>query len=188
MMGMNRLERFISASVGVLSLGAFIGIALPVKAQTPTCYMITQTGQLVNLSSICGVQRTPINRQQANQNLARNSYGQGVVNRQFPLQQPINQGQNYVGQQANSFAPGFGRPSQGTNVLNSGVPSVTVTNSAEVRSEPNGGSLVQQLQGGEPVRVYQGTQTNNSVLVETSNGQRGWLNIWNLPGTAGASP
>ncbi|ACK68951.1 hypothetical protein PCC7424_0486 [Gloeothece citriformis PCC 7424] len=188
MIDFNQFKYIISSSI-LLSLGAGFGMTSPVQAQIPsTCYMITNTGQYINLSSICGIEQNPTNSQsnavtgqQTNQN--QSSYQQNVTQQQATGQQ-----RNVLEQGTIAIPTGYTTSRQGLGGTVISGQWQPILDSASLRTEPGTGSLVQQLQEGQPVRVYDGMQTNNSVFVETENGQRGWVNIWNLPGGAGVLP
>ncbi|WP_013323513.1 SH3 domain-containing protein [Gloeothece verrucosa] len=207
MMGVNRLDRLISLSLGLLSLGAVVGFPSTAKAQPPACYMVTQAGQLIDLSSICGVEATP-NRPQSNefngqqapsnsQNSSLQNYNQQTLTQQSPPGQPG----NFAGQQTFALPGTVATPTGGNGYRDfTGFTGFTgasgynnaqwqpINDSTDLRSEPNGGSLITQLRDGQPVRPYNGLRSGNFVMVETQSGQRGWINLWQLPNGFGISP
>ncbi|WP_013323994.1 SH3 domain-containing protein [Gloeothece verrucosa] len=185
----NGISWFVSGGIGLLSLGALV---LPINAQSfPDCFMKTHTGEVVNLSSICGkkvvppeVNPTQVTRQQTPHRV--NLMLSDSLNDTAPGQY-LQSGRYNTSIRLGTFTPAYSV--SGLSVqLNSYTQWKQLSDVSSLRSDPFGGSLVGQLHRGEPVRVFRDTRTDNSVYVETLNGRRGWIDTWALPDASGLLP
>lgn len=187
---MNRFSR-----IGLVSLGVLVAVISPVIAQErSTCFMQTQTGERIDLSSICGKKVVPMaiesNRSQLRpqETLYRVNAMVSNINNNVPVP-----GQYLQTGRFNSVVRlGTVTPITSSGglspLLNSYAQWKQLSDVSSLRSDAFGGSLVGQLYKGEPVRVYRDTRTDNSVYVETLRGQRGWIDTWALPDASGLLP
>lgn len=190
MIPFTRIEWFSSMGISLLSfsLGALIGVTSPVNAQSSSnCFMETETGQRIDLSSICG--KKVIAPPQSN---SREIKAQGSAHRLSLMRanipgQYLQTGRFNSVVRLGSVAPVS--PSGGFYpVFSSSTQWKQLSDVSSLRSDPFGGSLMGQLYKGEPVRVYRDTRTDNSVYVETLRGRRGWIDTWALPDASGLLP
>lgn len=185
----NRIEWFASAGISLLSfcLGAFVGVTSPVKAEPfPNCFMETETGERIDLSSICGKKIASPQSNSSEIKGQESPYRVNVMMSNVPGQY-LQTGRFNSVIRLGTVAPitssgGF------SPLFNSSTQWKQLSDVSSLRSDPFGGSLMGQLYKGEPVRVYRDTRTDNSVYVETLRGRGGWIDIWALPDASGLLP
>lgn len=165
------IKRFMS--VALLGISAIV-ISSVAKAQAnPICYMIMPSGETVNLASICGqsnqLEENPPTTTQNIQPitiLPTPYFFPNTVSEVEPVNLNTLAGQQRLGRQNDLRNQAYSRVYPQLKLM---------TDSMVLRSDPIGGTLVEQVPEGEWVTIYPAVRSNNSVYVETQGGTRGWI-------------
>ncbi len=164
---------------------SIVAIASTAKAQAnPTCYVIKPSGEKVSLDPICGQSNSSVVSQNQNNTSPTPQAIQqsSAQNQPYPTNLPTSYPRAVFNIEEDNLNTLSGQQTVAVqnnlrNLANDGIsPQLRLmSRSRSLRSEPGGGTLVEQVAEGEWLQVYPDTRVNGFVYVQTRSGASGWV-------------